>query len=378
LTDNYEVIVLISFSLCIIVKNEEDVIERCLNSVCDVVDEIIIVDTGSTDQTKCIVQKYTERIYDFIWVDDFAAARNYAFNQASKDYIFWLDADDILTEKDRSKFAALKATLDSSVDSVTMSYHLTFDEFGEVTSSLRRNRLLKRSNQFQWIGSVHEYLEVWGSTVNSDIAVTHSSLHHDNERNLRIYEKRIGLGEQFSPRDLFYFANELMDHQRFEEAICFYEKFLTTGKGWVEDNISACGKLADIFNKLEDQQNELRSTLRSFQFGPPRAEFCCRLGYHFLQQNEMQTSIFWYTLATQLERPNESWGFINPVCSTWLPHLQLCVCYDRIGKYELAYQHNEAARHYRPEDERILQNKRYLESLLESFQMHKKRAQPID
>lgn len=355
---------MISISLCMIVKNEEDIIERCLNSVCDLVDEIIIVDTGSTDQTKSIVRKYTERIYDFVWVDDFATARNYAFNQASRDYIFWLDADDILKEMDRGKFAALKETFDPSIDSVTMSYHLAFDEFGEVTSSLRRNRLVKRSNKFQWIGSVHEYLEVWGSIVNSDIVVTHSSLHHDNERNLRIYEKRLSLSEEFSPRDLYYFANELMDHRRFEEVICFYEKFLTTGKGWVEDNISACGKLADAFHKLGDQQNEFRSSLRSFQFGPPRSEFCCRLGYHFLQQNDMQTSIFWYTLATQLEYPKESWGFANPVCATWLPHLQLCVCYDRIGKYELAYQHNEAARRYRPDDERILQNKRYLESQL--------------
>jgi tetratricopeptide (TPR) repeat protein len=155
-----------------------------------------------------------------------------------------------------------------------------------------------------------------------------------------------------------------MDNRRFEEAICFYEQFLTKGKGWVEDKISACGKLADAFHELGDQQSELQSSLRSFQFGPPRAEFCCRLGYHFLQQNDMESSIFWYTLATQLEHPKESWGIVNPVCTTWLPHLQLCVCYDRIGKYELAYHHNEAARRYRPEDEQILKNKCYLESQL--------------
>jgi glycosyltransferase involved in cell wall biosynthesis len=350
---------MISISLCMIVKNEEDVIEGCLSSVCDLVDEIIIVDTGSTDQTKAIARKYTERIYDFVWIDDFAKARNFAFNQASKDYIFWLDADDILKEKDRAKLAALKETLDPNIDSVTMNYHLAFDEFGEVTSSLKRNRLVKRSNQFQWVGAVHEYLAVWGSILNSDIAVTHSRIHHENERNLRIYEKRLALGEEFSPRDLYYYANELLDHRRFEEAIHYYEKFLATGKGWVEDNISACGKLADAFHHLGDQQNELRSSLRSFQFGPPRAEFCCRLGYHFLQQNDIQTSIFWYTVATQLEHPKDSWGLANPMCSTWLPHLQLCVCYDRLGKYELAFKHNEAARLYRPNDERILQNKRY-------------------
>ncbi|MDD9269646.1 MULTISPECIES: glycosyltransferase [unclassified Paenibacillus] len=355
---------MITVSLCMIVKNEEDSIERCLNSVCDIVDEIIIVDTGSNDQTKAIVRKYTERIYDFVWVDDFAAARNYAFNQASMQYIFWLDADDILMEKDRIMFAALKETLAPSIDSVTMNYHLAFDEFGELTTSLRRNRLVKRSNHFQWIGAVHEYLEVWGVIINSDIAVTHSSLHHDNDRNLRIYENRLSHGEQFSPRDLYYFANELLDHRRFEEAISYYEKFLATGKGWVEDNISACGKLADAFHKLGDHQNEFHSSLRSFQFGPPRAEFCCRIGYHFLDRNDIQSSIFWYTLATQLELSNETWGVVNPVYSTWLPHLQLCVCYDRIGKYELAYQQNEAARRYRPNDKRIIQNKSYLESKL--------------
>jgi glycosyltransferase involved in cell wall biosynthesis len=360
----YEVSFLISISLCMIVKNEEDTIDRCLNSVCDLVDEIIIVDTGSTDQTKTIVQRYTERIYDFVWVDDFAAARNYAFKQASKDYIFWLDADDILKVKDRDKFTALKQSLDPSVDSVMMRYHLAFDEFGEVTTSLRRNRLVKRSNHYQWIGAVHEYLEVWGTIINSDIAVTHSSLRHDSDRNLNIYENRLRLGEDFSPRDLYYYANELLDHQRYEEAIRTYNKFLATGKGWVEDNIAACGKLADAYHALGDHYNEFHSSIRSFQFEPPRAEFCCRLGYHFLRQNDLLSSIFWYKLATQLESPKERWGVVNTACSTWLPHLQLCVCYDKMGEYELAYQQNEAARHYRPDDKRIIQNKRYLESRL--------------
>ena len=76
-----------SISLCMIVKNEEEVIGRCLESVKDIVDEIIIVDTGSTDNTKKIVSKYTNKIYDFEWKDDFAAARNFSFSKATKDYM---------------------------------------------------------------------------------------------------------------------------------------------------------------------------------------------------------------------------------------------------------------------------------------------------
>ena len=83
-----------------IVKNENLVLENCLNSVKDLVDEIIIVDTGSTDNTKEIAKKYTDKIYDFKWVDDFSKARNYSFSKATKDYILWLDADDYLAEKE--------------------------------------------------------------------------------------------------------------------------------------------------------------------------------------------------------------------------------------------------------------------------------------
>ena len=95
-------------SLCMIVKDEEKVIGRCLESVKDLVDEIIIVDTGSKDKTKEIVSKFTDKIYDFEWVNDFAKARNFSFSKATKDYILWLDADDVIFEADRKKFKELK------------------------------------------------------------------------------------------------------------------------------------------------------------------------------------------------------------------------------------------------------------------------------
>ncbi|WP_197029184.1 glycosyltransferase [Alicyclobacillus macrosporangiidus] len=357
---------MIRVSLCMIVKNEEETLGRCLESVADLVDEIIIVDTGSTDSTKEIARKWTPHVLDFEWIDDFAAARNFSFSHASMEYILWLDADDVLLEPDRQKFLHLKQNLDSAVDVVSMYYHLAFDSEGNVTASLRRNRLAKRSKGFRWYGAVHEYLAVNGSVLNSDIAITHLPVKHDSDRNLRIYERRLAAGETFTPRDLFYYANECFDHQNYERAIEYYTKFLNSKQGWIEDIIATCGKLADCYFHLGDMERAKEYALKSFEYDTPRAEFCCRLGYGFMQQGEWNKAVFWYKLATEVEKSKDSWGYFNDACWTWLPHLQLCVCYYHLGEYELAYKHNEKARQYKPNDEQVLYNKNYLESILKT------------
>lgn len=354
----------ITISLCMIVKNEEDSIVNCLDSVKDIVDEIIIVDTGSVDDTKAICSQYTDKIFDFEWIDDFAAARNFSFSKATMHYILWLDADDILLNEDREKFHRLKKTLDTSVDSVFMYYNVAKDEHNNVTLSSRRHRLVKRKNCFQWIGPVHEYLAVSGNILDCDIAITHNKIKpHDSNRNLNIYQKRLAKGEKFTPRDLYYYANELSDHKKYREAVKFYEKFLATDQGWVEDNISACGHLADCYEDLGNQRKALKYIFHSFDYDTPRAEFCCRLGWHFMQAEKFKQAAFWYKLATELEKPTNG-GFVNHACWSWLPHLQLCVCYDRLGQYDLANNHNEFAAQFIPDDPKINHNRNYFAALI--------------
>lgn len=354
----------ITISLCMIVKNEEKTLPRCLDSVQDLVDEIIIVDTGSSDHTKAIARGYTDKVYDFVWIDDFAAARNFSFSHATMEYIFWLDADDYLKAADQEKLLDLKKNLDPAVDAVTMHYHLGFDQYGNVTSSLRRNRLVKRSKHFIWIGVVHEYLAVHGYSINSDVAVTHDRMHKESRRNLMIYERLLASGSQFSPRDTYYFANELYEHGHYEKAIEYYTMFMQSGQGWIEDVLAACRKMAECYKNLGDRENEVLSLLRAFSYEVPRADIACRLGFSFMERGQFKQAAFWYKLATELEKPAESWGFIDHACWTWLPHLQLCVCYDRLGEYQLAYKHNEIAGTWLPDDERIQYNRKYLEGKL--------------
>ncbi|WP_242966179.1 glycosyltransferase [Clostridium chromiireducens] len=347
-----------------IVKNEEDVIANCLESVKDIVDEIIIVDTGSQDKTKEIVGKYTSKLYDFKWIDDFSAARNFAFSKATKDYILWLDADDVVLPEDAEKFKILKETLDPSVNSVTAKYNIGFDEYGNVTATYRRNRLVKRSNNFQWFGFVHEYLAVGGNIINSEIAITHRKLKQTPKRNLEIYQNKLKEERvEFTPRDILYYGNELYDHRMFDEALKYYNQFLDSKQGWFEDNIRVCEKICDYYQSIDKVEYGRKYAFRSFEYDTPRAEACCKIGFSFLHEKKYKQATFWYEQATKLEKPKDSWGFFNDACWTWLPHLQLCVCYDRLGDHKLAYDHNEIAAKFRPDDSRILYNRNYFKSI---------------
>ena len=100
-----------TLSLCMIVRNEEEVLGRCLESVKDLADEVIIVDTGSDDRTKEIAARFTDRIFDFEWRDDFSAARNFAFSKGTKDFLMWLDADDVIPRKRQSGLRDLRKRL---------------------------------------------------------------------------------------------------------------------------------------------------------------------------------------------------------------------------------------------------------------------------
>lgn len=90
-------------SVCIITKNEQENIERCLKSLMPYEMEIIVVDTGSTDNTKDIVQRYTDKVFDFEWCDDFAAAKNFAISKTSNDYIIMLDSDEYIDKFEESE-----------------------------------------------------------------------------------------------------------------------------------------------------------------------------------------------------------------------------------------------------------------------------------
>ncbi len=355
---------MITISLCMIVKNEEKTIERCLNSVQSIVDEIIIVDTGSTDQTKQLCLKYTNHVLDFQWVDDFSIARNFSYQQATMDYIMWLDADDILLLEDQMKFKELKKELPNNISAVMMKYNTGFDLQGNVTFSYYRERLSKRSCNFVWKEPVHEYLEIRGTTMNSDICITHGKLHRErvSSRNIDIYERVLRSGSELTPRGTYYYARELINHNRHADAIKQLEKFLQSNQGWKEDNVTACGELAKCYQIVGKPNESLTSLFRSFSYDIPRAEICCQIGYHYLEKKEYILAAYWFEFILTLKKPEDSWGFIQPDCWDYIPLLECAVCYDRLGDYRKASEFNERSLQIRPNSIPAMQNQIYFRS----------------
>lgn len=353
-----------SVSLCMIVKNEEMHLARCLDSIAPLVDEIIIADTGSSDRTARIASDYTSKVCSYPWKDDFADARNFSFSKATMDYCMWMDADDVLEESEQDRFLQLKQSLSPDTDIVMMKYNTSFDEAGKPSFSYYRERWIKNSPKYRWSGAVHEVIPPDGKIIYSDIAISHRKMSKgDPDRNLRIYQNMISEGKILDSRHQYYYGRELYYHKQYKEAVLVLERFLLSEDGWIENKIEACSVCADCYDKLGQEQSALMSLLRSMSFALPRAEICCEIGKYFLKHGSYTNAVYWYETALHTDKNEYSGGFIHPDCYDYIPLLQLCVCYDRLGNRQKAKEYNDRAGACKPYSQAYLYNKQYFESL---------------
>ncbi len=350
---------MITLSLCMIVKNEEDTLARCLESMKDIADEIIIVDTGSNDKTKEIAGKYTEHIYDFEWVDDFSKARNYSFSKATMEYVMWLDADDVILEQNRIELKKLKETLNTEIDTVIMKYDLTSRESEKVVTYFYRERIVKRSKDFKWYDPVHEYIFYSGKYMKVDTAVTHMKMHPPTRRNLDILEKYIKNGNELDDRKCFYYARELFHAGEFDKAAIYYNKFLETDTGLISNYLDSCIELSSYYDYKKDNKNSIKTLLRFFEKEGPRAEICCKIGYYYKDRKDYQKAVSWFLLAPYTAQP-VSLGGVMPQYWDYIPYMELCSCYYHMGLIDEAIIYNEKAAELYSSDEKICHNRAYL------------------
>jgi glycosyltransferase involved in cell wall biosynthesis len=347
-----------------IVKDEEAVLARCLDSVKEAVDEIIIVDTGSTDNTKEIAKKYTSKVYDFKWIDDFSAARNEAYSKASMDYQMWLDADDVIPPEELTKLIALKNELDPGVNMVSMKYHTAFDDQGHPLLTSTRGRLTRRKLGIKWEDPIHEYMPIPPGNIYADIYIHHKKnpKEGDGNRNLNIYTNLEASLKPMNARQTYYFARELKDHGMWAKSAWYFEKFLDSGQGWLEDNIASCLALSIAYNTLGAEEKIVPVLIRSFNYDAPRAEICCELGYYYKRKEDYRTAFHWFHTALNLERP-DSKGFVLPDYLDYIPNIECCVCRYKLGDIEGAKMYNERAALARPNSPGVEHNRKFFAEL---------------
>lgn len=255
---------MITISLCMIVKNEAKILARCLDSIVDLVDEIIIVDTGSSDDTKEIAAEYTDRIYDFEWIGDFAAARNFAFSKAGMEYIYSADADEVLDAANRKAFRRLKETLLPEIDIVQM-YYANQLSYGTIYNFDRelRPKLFKRLRTFQWQGAIHEQVGLEPVIYDSEIEIRHMPENNHKDRDLAAFARMTEDGVRLDKRLHNIYAKELFisgEEQDFLRA----EAFLKI-PAWIRKEIWMRSRRRPV---LLRGRPELRATFRSFSNMP--------------------------------------------------------------------------------------------------------------
>lgn len=293
----------LNLSICLIAKNEENCIEKCLKSLCPLRDagaEIVVVDTGSTDQTRTIAQKYANSVYDYVWNGDFAAARNFAASKAIHDKIFFIDCDESVLhpQSDHEVLLFSKAIASLAKEKAGMLKNRSTTASGTtVTDHLAR---VYDKTFYHYRGIVHEQLfPIDGSTP--DYEMLDILLRHDGYEDPALMQKKAARNIQLlkqeyaqNPEDdytLFQLAQSYRMISDYENALFFFEKALALDINpdfdYVKTLVESYGyTLIDL-----DRAGEALSLYGVYDTFATRADFVFMLGIANMQSGRIEEAI---------------------------------------------------------------------------------------
>lgn len=329
---------MITISACMIVKNEEKVLKRCLDSLKGIWDELIIVDTGSTDKTKEIAKEYTDKVYDYEWNDDFSKARNFAISFATKDYIYLPDADEVIDEKNQKRFLLLKENLMPEIEVVQFRYVNQLQK-GTVYNFDKeyRPKLYKRLREITFIDPVHEMVRFDPVVFDSDVDIIHKPEAVHSARDIRIFEKVTKENGILSKRLTKMYARELM--------VSGKEKDFSNAKGYFKavslsesdpEILKVCHIiLAEAALVESDVASLMRYALKDVA-DDGTSETCTILGAYYESIKDYTEAAIWYYNARYEVQPEINIRYKNEI-----PLKGLVRVYEALGDEETAHNYEE-------------------------------------
>ncbi|MDI6793453.1 MAG: glycosyltransferase [bacterium] len=307
-----------TISLCMIVRDEESQLPRCLASIKDLVNEIIVVDTGSKDKTMEIARAFGARVYEHPWQNDFSAARNISLSYAQSDWVLILDADEELEKEDISK-----------IRPILMAHKcegLTFAVYSQLPGSARSKhnsiRLFKTHKGFHYQGIVHNQLIIKGLVLATDIRVHHYGYNLDKKQMKKKFERSSCLlKEQLRQHqdDLyarFQLARLYRGHNYPEE--CIREGLIVLeSPGAKEEGAKATAlmtmcDLAASYSKLGDYQRGEEYCLQALSQKEDYLEALFTLGNIYLNRKEYQNGIDTLKKFLRIREKIEKEGRFDP------------------------------------------------------------------
>lgn len=315
-----------------IVKNEEPVLKRCLSCASRFADELIVVDTGSTDRSIEIAKKFTPYVYSHPWQNSFAEARNYSYSKAAGDYIMWLDADDVVTGKNIARLNALKAE-ETDAD-VIFTVYTEYAESGLTFSSLR-NRIIKRSVFKGWQFDVHESIPLapeWKQITRTDIEILHKKEHvNEPERNMDIFHQRLETDKPLEPYEKATLIMEYSLRGETEEALSLFRELFSSDTSdsnllfafsYLSDALMCAKRWEDCLNIIEDMEKNVAPTAKTI-FAKARCVYA-------LGDEKQAEALYRSAIATEDDILEH--GFLLTGYNDYYPYLRLAWIMEKRGK----------------------------------------------
>ncbi len=345
-------------TVVLIAKNEEELLGQCLESLQGVWDELVIVDTGSTDKTIEIAESFGAHIGHFPWIDDFAAARNYAESLCSGQYVYWQDADEILLE---GKEAIRGIVEKGKQDGLSPKLILQRDPTGTIIREfLRQEMLHKHNGTWRWYGAAHNWLNRSTGPIRTaapQILVEHLNRPSGDRPNHKdiFVALRSNLTIEGAPeeRSLFYLAREHYNKGHYHEAIGLVGLMLQSPLSWPVQRARGCLIAGHCWRALNDADAAAQAYLKAIEVCPTVAEGYYYLGKLRYDQQRYEEGATWFSAATV---PGPKGFFDDLDIYDWRRYDLLAVCLYKMGRSEEARLYGAKALSVRPEDERLKKN----------------------